>query len=223
MKSRLIHFFSKYQKVVLPKNKDILTPDQEITSIYYIKNGFLRSYLINEDGNETTLNIYKSGSYLPLSLALTRKVNPYFYQSMTPMTVYKAPFKEVIKFIKNDEELLYDLVKRLSSGIEGFIVRSQFLLRSDARQKVTSNLYLLSKRFGKKLSNGKIKIALPLIHQDIANMAGLSRETTSLILKDLEREGLVSRKGKIWTINNGSKLKQNSLIQIHKRAHPFSF
>jgi CRP/FNR family transcriptional regulator len=216
MKSKdiLRGFFTKKKEVVISKKKDILYPDEEIKDIYYIKKGFVRSYSINQDGSEITLNIYKPGSFFPLTLAVSGKKNPNYFQTMTNVILHKAKFVDVWNFVSGDINLLSDLVKRLSSGIEGFMIRTQFLLRSSADEKIASNLSLLTKRFGTKSKSGSIKIELPLTHQDIADMSGLSRETTSIILKKLEKANILYKNGKNIIIKSPNKLFKKTQLNV---------
>ncbi|OGM11893.1 hypothetical protein A2Z22_01525 [Candidatus Woesebacteria bacterium RBG_16_34_12] len=223
VKNKIEKFFSQYKEYQFPKKYEILGPNEQVFYIYFIKEGFVRSYSISEEGSEITLNIYKSGSFFPFTLALSDKINPHFYESLTKIEVYKAPYKDVLKFVKDDCQVLFDLTKRLSSGLEGFVLRTQFLLRTNAVQKTASDLYLLAKRFGKNLKSGDIIIELPLTHQEIANLTGLARETTSVILKKMEKEGIIGRKGKYWIIKNIKELKQKSLIYIEDKALPLSY
>ena len=84
------------------------------------------------------------------------------------------------------------------------------LLLGDAKEKVGTTLFLLAKRFGEKNGGQKIIIMLPMTHQGIAGLSGLSRETTSLEMKKLEREGIISKHNRHIVINKMRKLKPNS-------------
>src|SRR4030065_472193 len=98
-----------------------------------------------------------------------------------PSKRYSA--KEIILSSGDDMEFLDDnghfksvLIRSFARGLEGYVVRSFFLIKGSAMQKVASSLLLLLKRFGKESDAGRF-IDLPLTHQDIANLSGITRET----------------------------------------------
>jgi len=142
---------------------------------------------------------------------------------MTDVVLRKAPTQKVHEFVKSDQEVLFDLTKRISSGLEGFMIRTQYLIRSNAKQKISSSLLLLARRFGQNTSDKKVKILLPQTHEDIANLAGVSRETASLELKKLEDEKIIISEKQIYTINNFQKLREISTIYLEDQALPYNF
>ena len=66
------------------------------------------------------------------------------------------------------------------------------LEHSHAQEKLVYILQYLVARFGEKQPNGLTKIALRLSHQDIAEMVGLTRETTAVELHRLKAKKLIS-------------------------------
>jgi CRP/FNR family transcriptional regulator len=215
-------FFSKYPTKNYSKGEVVLSPEKHPERIYNIKKGFVRSYSLNEDGHELTLNIFKPSSFFPIPTVLAELKNSYYFESLSDIELNLAPVDEVVEYIKSDKEVLFDLTRRLSVGLEGFMTRAQFLIRSDARQKIASSLVMMVRRFGQKGSK-KIKIQLPQTHADIASLAGISRETASIELKKLEREKIIERKGKTTIVLNLLKLQRISTLYHENKPLPYSF
>jgi CRP-like cAMP-binding protein len=65
------------------------------------------------------------------------------------------------------------------------------LEQSKVRQKLLAMLQYLALRFGKPNVGSKHRINLRLTHQEIANLLGATRETTSTELGKLTKEGVV--------------------------------
>ncbi|MBY9002309.1 MAG: helix-turn-helix domain-containing protein, partial [Candidatus Heimdallarchaeota archaeon] len=204
------------------KGETILSPEDKINSIYSIKKGFVCSHSINEEGYELTLNIYKPSSFFPIVTALANVDSSYYFKAISNVVLYIAPVDEVIEYLRSDEEVLFDLTKRLSVGLEGFMIRTQFLIRSDARQKIASSLVMMVRRFGLK-DGKKVTIQLPQTHADIASLAGVSRETASIELKKLEREKVIERKGKTTIVLNLLKLQRISILYYEDKPLPYTF
>lgn len=201
-------FFSKYPSYHYKKREIILRADEAPLGVYYIKKGYVRSYVINKSGKEFTFNIFKPGSYFPLIWFISNEPNTYNYEAMTSVEIRRAPKKDVRLFLRKNNEVLFHLTKRLGIGMHGILSRMEGLLLSDARKKVSSTLFMLSSRFGQRNGESHLEIHLNFTHQDIANLAGISRETTSLELKKLEKEGIISKKRNRIIIIRSVKLKR---------------
>lgn len=222
IQKKINRFFSIYTTYNFKKGQTIIKPDEPLLYIYNLRSGFVKSYSLNEGGFELTINIYKPYNLFPITETLAEKTNTYFFEAMTNVKLNKAPTHKVHQFVKNNPDILFDLTKRISSGLEGFMIRTQYLIRSNSTQKVASSLVLLARRFG-KTKNSKIKIQLPQTHEDIANLSGVSRETATLELKKLKNKSLISVSQKNYTINNFEKLKQLSTIYYEDQPQSFSF
>lgn len=180
--------------------------------VFYVKSGFIRQYLISRNGKELTVNILKPETYFPMIWALNNVVNIYFYESLTDVTLLKAPREEVIKQLENHPDLLYDLTKRTLSGLDGITRIMETLLTGNAYEQIASVVLVLAKRFGKPTGNKEITIDIPLTHRLIGTLAGLSRESTSLELEKLTRNKIISKENGFILIKSMKKLEQESLI-----------
>lgn len=217
---KVASFFSKYPEVRYKKGTMILQPEDSIVSIFYLMTGYVRMYSILSDGKELTLNIFKPGSYFPLFLAFANSQNSYFFQTMTAVTVRKAPKIDVVQFIKGNSDVLFDFTRRMSIGFYGLLSSLQYQLFGSVRRRITSTLVLLSKRFGEHLKDG-IYITLQLTHQDIANLTGVARETASVELEKLQKQDIISYAHKKIIIHNLKALDQEVLVS--EEMQPLGF
>lgn len=194
------------------KNQLILWPEVQPSGVFYVKSGFIRQYLISKDGKELTVNILKPETYFPVIWALNNVVNIYFFESLTDVTLLKAPREEVVKQLENHPDLLYDLTKRTLSGLDGITRIMQTLLTGNAYEQIASVMLILAKRFGRPTDKNEVIIDIPLTHRLIGTLAGLSRESTSLELEKLTRNNIISKENRFILIKNMEKLEKESLI-----------
>ena len=223
LNQKIENFFAKYPELKIKKGQTIIQPEEPLIYIYHLHSGYVKSFSLNDEGLELTINIFKPNSFFPITETLTGRTNTYFFEAMTDVVLRKAPTAKVHEFIKSDQEVLFDLTKRISSGLEGFMIRTQYLIRSNAEQKISSSLLLMARRFGQNTPDRKVKILLPQTHEDIANLAGGSRETASLELKKLENEGIIFSSKKIFIINDFQKLREISTIYLEDQALSYGF
>ena len=220
---KLEKFFSQFQTVSLKKGEIILHAGENPENIFYLKKGYVRMYSISEAGKELTLNIFKPKTYFPMIWAIAQIPNNYFFETMTEIELSHVPKKELIEFFKKEPKILYDLSKRVLVGLEGILIRLQYLLFGNAYSRVAAMLLLAASRFGIKNKNNEIEIQLTFTHQEIANLAGLTREATSLEMKKLEKKGLVLSENKQLIIKSPEKLREESLIYIEEKPLPYTF
>jgi CRP-like cAMP-binding protein len=223
VKLKIDEFFSKYPLSPYDKNITILSAGENPKNVYYLKSGYVKMYSISESGKELTLNIFKPDTYFPGIWSIAQIPNYFFYETMVRSEISHIPNDSFLNFIKKEPEVLYDLTKRILSGLNGTLVRMDYLLSTNAHTRVSATLLMCSQRFGKQNSKGGIELQLPLTHKDIANLAGLSRESTSVELENMVRDGLIENKNRSFVIKNLAELRRNSLIYIEDTPQPYTF
>ncbi len=216
----LDEFFSKYQILSYAKNQVIIHGDDIPSGVFYIKSGFIKKYAILETGREQTLRIYKQGSYFPVIWAFTNIPNNYFYQTVTPVELQRAPRDIFMEFLKKNSEALFELMKRILISEQELFTNIAQELSGDSYHRVIAALVLSSKRFGGGLKQNKITIELPLTHQEIADLVSLTRETVSLAIGKLEKKKIISYSGRTLIINNLDTLEKESTVFEEEKPTP---
>src|SRR3989344_1107391 len=90
--SKLDIFFSGYKPLQYKPRTVISVASDASSSIFYIKNGFLRVYRISEQGDELTLTILKPRDLFPLTYGMTgySYLNAYYLETITPLVIWKV-------------------------------------------------------------------------------------------------------------------------------------
>lgn len=203
---RLEDFFAQYTHQQFKKGQTIIFADEEPSGVYYLKEGRVRQFTISpETGATLTLHTYHPGSYFPLIWAMAGKKNRHFFESLTPVTLYRAPRVNVLQFLKNEPEILYHLATRLLAGLDGMLIRVEMLSMTDVYGRVISELLYLIKHYGKPDTDGAINVG-KFTHQEISEFVGSARETISVAMKKLEDKGLVIHRGRDICIPDPEKL-----------------
>jgi CRP/FNR family transcriptional regulator, anaerobic regulatory protein len=214
-------FFSSYPATTYKKDEIILRPDDPTPYVYYVASGFVRMYCLLPDGKELTLNIFKPESYFPMLLVLGSSTNSYYYETLTPVTLERAPRAEILAFTHREPDVLFELTSRISVGVNGLLSNIQYLLFGSASSRVASVLLILSRRFGNE-KDSTTTIQLPLTHQDIANLIGLTRETTSLEMEKLVARKIISYNHKQVSIHLAHVLAQEVYLEESSKVNDVS-
>ena len=203
---RLEKYFSSYKLISYRKGDTIIYSTDEPNGVYYLKKGYVKMNIVSIDGNELILNIHKPGSFFSTFWAIGEKPNSYSFIAMDKVTIYKSPKEDFLVFLKENPEVLFDLTKRVLSGVDELVINITHLLAGSSENRVASALSIVTKRFGEKMKDGKILIKLNLTHQDIADMAGITRETASLAIGKLTKNKILKQQGRKFVIFDINKL-----------------
>jgi len=202
---KINNFFSSNKSVSYKKGDTIIYATDEPTGIYFVKKGYVKMNTISVDGNEIILNIYKPGSFFPTFWAIGEKENNYSFEAMSNVNLFKTSKENFIGFLKENSDVLFDLTKRVLSGVDTLLTNITQLLVGSSEERTISAMLIISKRFGRAMQNGKIIIDLNLTHQDIANMIGTTRETASVVISKLTKKGYLEKQNGKFIINNLKK------------------
>lgn len=184
-------FFTQYKCQIYKKGEILIRADDNPPGIFFLKNGYVKQYIISKKGDELVVNIFKPSAFFPMSWAINDTQNAYFYEAMTNLELFRASKKDAIKFVKNNPDVLFDLLSRVYYGTEDMLTRITYLMSGNAYNRLIIELLINSKRFGKRSDNSDY-IFVDISEKDLANQAGMSRETVSRELKILKEKRLTT-------------------------------
>jgi CRP-like cAMP-binding protein len=190
------------------KGEVLLNSGDSIDRAWFLSRGIIKSSIQTPSGNSYVLNLYTQGSFIPMSQLFTGvNITPYSFTAVTACDVVEYKTKALLTQIKHSNELLFEFCTKFAFGLEGLARRLDLILDASAQQKVAIAFLLLMEKFGEILQNGTILIRYTHTHQDIAEIAGVSRETATKMLLTIEREGILLNERKTTLILKPSELK----------------
>ncbi len=200
---KIEEFFESYPGRNYRKGQMLVHAHDDPAYIFHLLEGRVKQYDISYRGDEIVLNIFKPPAFFPMSYAMNKTPNVYFYEAETDIELKQAPVEDTINFLRSNADVTYDLLGRVYRGTDGLLGRLAHLMAGTARSRVLYELLIEVRRFG--VSRGK-GVAIVLTESDIAAHAGLARETVSREIHKLKDEGLISLiKNEIW-VNDIEKL-----------------
>jgi len=174
------------------KGQILIYEGDPVENIFLMTSGYVKVSNILPNGSQRTIIIYKSGDAFPLTSFLSGEgVARYFYECMTDTEVKVKPQAEFQEMIKGDLEIGEQLITYTYRISQQFIERIETLSAQSSRSKIISLLNYLAKRVGES-DKEMITLKVPLTSQEVADMCGLTRETASLQIIKLKKEGVVS-------------------------------
>lgn len=209
---KLKNFFSKFKRYHYKKGEMILRGGDSPQGIYLIDKGYVRNYSIASGGEELTLIIFRPKDFFPMRWVFGDSTNGYHYQAMTGIDIWRSSKEEFASFLKSSPDVLFELTHRIVTRAKGLMERMEYLAFGNAYEKVASILLICTDRFGEK-KDRDILIPIPLTHNDIAMLVGMTRETVSIELRKLERKGIIEYNKRLITVKDIVKLSIESLAE----------
>lgn len=174
------------------RGQTILHQGDELKHVYIVKKGIVKCFDISLDGNEQIIWLAATGNIMPLSYVFDMSNRSlFFYSAFIDAELYIVDKQKLVDYLKSDPELLFDLCRLLTELFDDLHFRVNAAEKPKAQEKIMHTLAFLSDRFISKKRGGHVEVALPLTHQDIASLVGLTRETTAVTLKKLKDEGFI--------------------------------
>lgn len=182
--------FSQYPKRSYPKGQILVFADESPAHIFYIVKGSVRKYDVSYRGDEVIVNIFKPPAFFPMSWAINHSPNQYFYKTESETELHIIPGDNALQFIKDNPDVMLDLLSRIYKGLDGLLGRVVHLMSGSAKSRLLYELIIECRRFGKVAKDGSYKLEANEV--DLAARSGLSRETVSREMQKLKTDGLVS-------------------------------
>ena len=181
------------------KGKMILLEQSQGETFFIIISGVEKVTRLSDDGREVILAILGESDFFGEMSLLDgegRSANIVANEQSEVVTLSRSDFLDCLqKYPKIAIALLEELAVRLRKSDQHI----ESLSLSDSEQRIGVTLIRLAEELG-TIKQGDVNIKNLPYQQDIANMAGTSRETVSRTLKLLETKNLLKRDGRNLTI-----------------------
>lgn len=190
IKQVITNFFTRYPRKTYDKGEVVIFADNTVPPVFFVEEGVVMQCTISDSGNKLTLNMYKPGTFFPMSAALNETPNTYFFEAVERCVVHQAPSKDAAAFLEDNPAVALDLLKRVYRGTDGLLARLAELMAGDAAGRIYNELVIASRRFGTPQENGDVTVRIT--ENQLAQQTGLARETVSKELSKFKKAGQVT-------------------------------
>lgn len=175
-----------------PKNQMLLYGGDTVSEVYVLRKGTAKMYDIDQQGNEKVLHIIKPPCLMPLTaLRGAGQVTEWFYGSITDCEVYAIPYAEAERRMAADSRLTEYLLRQIAGETHELLVRVSSLGKTDARGKLAYVLRFLAVCHANERRGSWRRVTFPVSQQLLADMIGMTRESTAINMKRLRELGII--------------------------------
>ncbi len=182
------------------KGEHLFRTNDEFTAFYAVRSGSVKSYIIDENGDEQVTGFYFPGEIMGFD-AIENHKHSCSVVAMETTTYCTLPYNKLNEISQSIPDLQNQLFRLLSRE---FTKENQLLLsinRRSAEERIATFLVSLSGRF-KRMGYSECAFNLPMSRQEIGNYLGLTIETVSRFLSRFQSNGLIDINRKEIRIND---------------------
>lgn len=173
----------------------IITPDTENTNLYFLKQGRVRLFKVNEDGKQLTIGLPGKGNIFGETETISTGSGSAYVEAIDDILICTLGKKDFEGFLMKRPQVALKMVSILTQRIRESEEMLENLAFRNVRYRLFYLLSKLAKSFG-QVRSGDLgpytKLDLHLSHQELANMIGATRESVSVTLSQLAKDGIVT-------------------------------
>lgn len=166
--------------------------------LYLLEAGHVRLVSLEEDGAERILHVFRPGDVFG-EILLSVERRPFDAVAVDEARVAIMSRATFMEFLQTSPRCALNFIRLMSDRLFTAERDLAALSRTWTRPRLVHLLLKLANNLGEPTPQGTL-ITVLVTHETIANMIGASRVRVSTYLNELQREGILSKRGRLWIV-----------------------
>ncbi|MFA6152013.1 MAG: Crp/Fnr family transcriptional regulator [Chitinophagaceae bacterium] len=168
------------------------------SGIYYLVEGKVKKYKVDKFEKEQIIYVANTGELIGYHAVLSTERYPDSAAALEDCRVLFIPKEDFLRVLAQSPLLSGRLLKMLSHEFTVLTNNITIFAQRPARERLAITLIVLREKFKKGNPEGQ-PITINMSRDDIANMAGTTRENAVRLLREFKDSGIIETQGrKIW-------------------------
>ncbi len=190
----------------LKKGDHLFRQGDHFDSVYAVRSGSLKNYIMTNDGEEQITNFHLPSELVGLD-GVDCASYPISSKAMETTTVCEIPYSRLQQLASELPDLRNQIFSSMSKEIREDKQMMLLLSKKNAEERVATFLANLSSRF-KRRGYSSFTFRLPMSRNEIGNYLGLAVETVSRVFTRFQTLGVLAVNGKEVHITDRQQLLQ---------------
>jgi CRP-like cAMP-binding protein len=191
----------------IPKKEIIYSAGDKDDVLYILKKGRIRIFKLSIDGKMITLAILREGDIFGTLSAIKGGTQGAYAETLEDSYICAIRQEDFHRTVKETPEIALRLIEKINQRLKEAESRIEDLVFHNVPGRLANILLKLAQEFGKDTPEG-IQISFKITHQELADMAGATRETVTIILNDFKNDNTIKINEKYITILDEKTLKE---------------
>lgn len=197
-----VDFIKQFPVKNFTKGQLILSEGDHVDSLYAIQSGYIKVSSLNNDGVERLLWLAGRYDIAPTEKLFSCNCSVTFnYTALTDVSTYVIDKAAFIEYSQQNPAIMHEIARSMCTHYDDLLNRINTIEQSTIHAKLVHTLHYLAQRFSADHTVDLHQLGLKLTQQDIAEMIGATRETTSLELQKLRQDGLIDYDRSSFVVN----------------------
>jgi len=190
---------------VLKKGEPVYLPHEQADAVLLVAQGRVKICHATPDGKQSIIGFIDSGEIFGELALLGNEPRGEYVEATEKTTLVLLPKQSIMHTIQKYPSLVFGVTKLIGARRQRVEKRLRNLLFRSNRERVIHLLLELSEKYGQRTEEG-VSLNIRLSHQEMACLIGSTRETVTVVLGQLQKEGLLKISRRRVTIHNMDQL-----------------
>ena len=172
------------------KNETVFVEGEPGEGFHYIKSGNIKIVKQTADGREHILNILGPGEVFAEVLLFNDAPYPATAMTVEESVIGVIGNRKLEALLVQHPQIAVHLIRVMSKKLLFIQTKVKSFALADSLAKVAQTVENLARRYGKKTARG-IEVSVDINRQDVANLAGTTRETLSRMFGLMKKDGVI--------------------------------
>jgi CRP-like cAMP-binding protein len=194
-----------------PRKNPIYLPADQADGVLLLAAGRVKLCNFTTDGKQSILTFIEPGEIFGELALFEGGPREEYAEAVLAATVLLIPSDEMQRILQEHADVSLGVTKLIGLRRRRIERRLKYLLFHSNRDRLIHLLLELAEQYAVHTTAG-LDLGIKLSHQDLANIIGATRETVTVILGELQSEGLLTVGRRKITLVNVEELARN--VQI---------
>ena len=199
------------------KGQVIYTPGETGEVLFLLKRGRVQIYRLSTEGKKLVVATLEPGTFFGEMALLDHEPRSAVAETLEPSRLWVLHRDAFTSFLARNPPVAYQLIRVLCRRLREANARLEGALFADAPSRVARTLLQLAAQKGSPTPQG-LCIDARLTHQELAQLAGVARETVTRVLCRLQDQGLLRVQGRRLILPHPERLEDEAAGQADTKG-----
>src|ERR1700754_4227086 len=174
----------------------IYMPGDRAEHVFILKQGRVKLSVLSESGKEIAIDIIQPGEIFGEFALVDEAPRSNMAQALDDILVWVFPKNDFTHLIASQPKLALSYIRLVGDRRRRMEKKLSDITSKAVSARVCELLHDISTSSA-EVETGNTEYLVPLTHHDVASLIGAARQTTTTVLNDLERRGIIEL-GRGW-------------------------
>lgn len=174
----------------------VYTPGDPAETVYVLKKGRVKLSVLSESGKEFAIDIFHPGDIFGEFALADETTRSNMAQALDDASVWVFRKRDFVRLLETRPKLAMNYIRLVGLRRRRMEKKLSDITAKDVASRVCELLHEISTS-SVETDAASRELLVPLTHQDVASLIGAARQTTTTVLNDLERRGIIEL-GRGW-------------------------